>query len=324
VAIGTDLNGTSPGQWGMYNTGVVEGGGNAANVWKVIVSRWNGSSSTIRLNGSASGSGTVGSGGIAGLRIGSRLNNAFSGADIGEMAIYSSSLSAEDVATLESHLISKWGIDPLFSNVSLLLPFNGNLTDFSPSPKTMTAFGGAAATGAAKYGSASLSLNGSNQYLSTPDSDGFTFSGDFTIESWVQLAALPASGGFAIVQSQGTSYTGDLTYLGFYNDATVGMTLSYTMNTGGNYTGSNFPITASAGQWYHIAMVRSANTMMLYFNGTRYMLLAYVVMPNHVHWLFRPLASWREQSGSRAARAASRSSSAYSSGARDTRMCHST
>jgi REP element-mobilizing transposase RayT len=41
---------------------------------------------------------------------------------------------------------------------------------------------------------------------------------------------------------------------------------------------------------------------MLYFNGTRYMLLAYVVMPNHVHWVFRPLASWREQSGSRAAR----------------------
>jgi hypothetical protein len=110
VAIGTDLNGTSPGQWGMYNTGVVEGGGNAASVWKVIVSRWNGSSSTIRLNGSDSGSGTVGSGGIAGLRIGSRLNNAFSGADVGEMAVYSSSLSAEDVATLESHLISKWGI----------------------------------------------------------------------------------------------------------------------------------------------------------------------------------------------------------------------
>ena len=41
---------------------------------------------------------------------------------------------------------------------------------------------------------------------------------------------------------------------------------------------------------------------MMFFAGTRYTVLAYVVMPNHVHWVFSPLASWREQSGSRAAR----------------------
>jgi len=31
---------------------------------------------------------------------------------------------------------------------------------------------------------------------------------------------------------------------------------------------------------------------MLYFAGTRYELLAYVVMPSHVHWVFRPLPAW--------------------------------
>jgi type I restriction enzyme R subunit len=31
---------------------------------------------------------------------------------------------------------------------------------------------------------------------------------------------------------------------------------------------------------------------MLYFAGERYDLLAYVVMPSHIHWLFQPLPQW--------------------------------
>ena len=41
---------------------------------------------------------------------------------------------------------------------------------------------------------------------------------------------------------------------------------------------------------------------MLYFAGTRYDVLAYVVMPNHVHWVFRPLAKFRERCASRPVR----------------------
>jgi putative transposase len=41
---------------------------------------------------------------------------------------------------------------------------------------------------------------------------------------------------------------------------------------------------------------------MLYFAGTRYDVLAYVVMPNHVHWVFSPLATWCERCASRTAR----------------------
>ena len=41
---------------------------------------------------------------------------------------------------------------------------------------------------------------------------------------------------------------------------------------------------------------------MLYFAGTRYDVLAYVVMPNHVHWVFKPLPTWRERCASRPAR----------------------
>jgi len=41
---------------------------------------------------------------------------------------------------------------------------------------------------------------------------------------------------------------------------------------------------------------------MLHFAGTRYDVLAYVVMPNHVHWVFSPLASWRDRCDTRTAR----------------------
>jgi REP element-mobilizing transposase RayT len=36
---------------------------------------------------------------------------------------------------------------------------------------------------------------------------------------------------------------------------------------------------------------------MYFFAGARYDLLAYVVMPSHFHWLFRPLPNWVEQLG---------------------------
>jgi REP-associated tyrosine transposase len=36
---------------------------------------------------------------------------------------------------------------------------------------------------------------------------------------------------------------------------------------------------------------------MYFFAGARYDLLAYVVMPSHFHWLFRPLPPWVEELG---------------------------
>jgi type I restriction enzyme R subunit len=41
---------------------------------------------------------------------------------------------------------------------------------------------------------------------------------------------------------------------------------------------------------------------MLHFAGMRYDLLAFVVMPSHVHWVFRPIASWVKTLKGRSAR----------------------
>jgi len=49
-------------------------------------------------------------------------------------------------------------------------------------------------------------------------------------------------------------------------------------------------------QWMSDHRVASAvRDAMLYFAGDRYDLLAYVVMPNHVHWVFRPLPAWSDR-----------------------------
>jgi hypothetical protein len=40
------------------------------------------------------------------------------------------------------------------------------------------------------------------------------------------------------------------------------------------------------------AIVRDA---MLHFNGLRYDVFAYVIMPSHLHWIFRPRAEWVEE-----------------------------
>jgi hypothetical protein len=155
--------------------------------------------------------------------------------------------------------------DPYYDNVSLLLHFNGNLTDTSASPKTVTAVGSAAATAAAKYGSTSLALDGNGDGLSI--SDGLPRgSENFTIEFWVY---------------KNTAWTGDSSLRILYewadNSAFLGVQcyLNNSNNTliigeyGGaaaliTYAASNF----SAATWYHMAVTRSGSDMTLWVNGT--------------------------------------------------------
>jgi type I restriction enzyme R subunit len=61
--------------------------------------------------------------------------------------------------------------------------------------------------------------------------------------------------------------------------------------------------TAVGTRWMEERIVASeVQRAMLHFAGTRYDVIAYVVMPNHVHWIFRPLASWRDRCAPRSAR----------------------
>jgi len=100
-----------------------------------------------------------------------------------------------------------------------------------------------------------------NQYLSIPASSNFEFTGDFTVECWVNFKNV--SGVYQSFLGQYTSGTPWLLQL-----MTNGQ-LRLVGRFGGTYTEVNSS-TLSANKWYHIAVVRSgtaANCLKIYVNG---------------------------------------------------------
>ena len=77
--------------------------------------------------------------------------------------------------------------DEYAANVSLLLPFDTALTDYSVSPNTVTAFGNAAVSAVQKkFGAKSCYFDGTGDYLVAPYSSGIDLiGGAFTIETWI-------------------------------------------------------------------------------------------------------------------------------------------
>ncbi len=115
----------------------------------------------------------------------------------------------------------------------------------------------------------SVNFNGSNDTLTwsanpTPSYDDFHMTGDFTIECWIYPT------------DWSNSYSG-LWGLGQYNDpggiffGVVGSSGELAMqkanNTGGGYS-TPFSVTApNAGQWTHVALVRSGTKITVYYDG---------------------------------------------------------
>jgi hypothetical protein len=162
--------------------------------------------------------------------------------------------------------LSVFPADPLFSSVSLLLPADGTLADSSPSANTVSAFGNAAATtSTSKWGSGSIAFDGEGDYLTAPTGTPFNFgTGDFCVETWLYITALPASG-YAIFE--GLNIGG----LGERNSTFV----AYIDTTGKiNIFSSNAVIltttnTVPANQWVHVAIARDSGTLRVYIGGTR-------------------------------------------------------
>ena len=83
-------------------------------------------------------------------------------------------------------------IDPFADSVVLYLK-GEDLTDSSPSPKSISTFGNAVVSSAqSKYGSSSL-FSGTTGYFTVSDSSLNLASGSFTVESWVYMPSLVTS-----------------------------------------------------------------------------------------------------------------------------------
>lgn len=159
------------------------------------------------------------------------------------------------------------GID---SNTVLMLHCDGvdtstTFTDSSTSAKTVTANGAAQlSTGTKKFGTASGSFNGTNSYLTIPDSADWVFgTGDFTIDCWLNPTALDS----------GTNHLAMLFYQAVDGSNFIrwflsngGMTLQI-QTAGVNVGLYSATCTVSLSTWTHLALVRSGSSIIFFING---------------------------------------------------------
>ncbi len=156
----------------------------------------------------------------------------------------------------------------------VLLHFNGTdaattITDNGSRGATWSAVADAQLdTAQKKFGSASLLLDGTGDYVSTTDIGALPASGGWTIDCWVRFAALPAAG-FLFDYAKAASGFGAQLYL--VGGAGGKLTLSLSSN------GTGFDIVSGVGTKndfatgtdYHIALVRddAAGAYYLYVDG---------------------------------------------------------
>jgi hypothetical protein len=164
--------------------------------------------------------------------------------------------------------------DPFFSNVVLLVSFDGadgatSAVDESPSGHTLT-FGGNAQidTAQAKFGGASLLLDGTGDYVQAADHADWTMTGQFTIECFFRYAA--ASSSFYTLISQWGAAAARAWWFGVQPAASLQLAEINISTDASNIThdvqvnDANY----APATWIHLAADRDAsNTIRLYVDG---------------------------------------------------------
>jgi hypothetical protein len=145
------------------------------------------------------------------------------------------------------------------TNTKLLCNFtNGAIFDNAMMGDLETVGNAQISTSVVKYGTGSMSFNGSNSYLTTLGNPLFAFgTGDFTIECWLNITSF---NGGVVIDFRPTSTNGDqlLVYL---NGSTLELYAS-----GDTRIASGTLTTAT---WFHFALSRSGSSMKMFINGTQ-------------------------------------------------------
>lgn len=163
----------------------------------------------------------------------------------------------------------------LDSYVKALLHFdgtNGSTTITDKTGRVWTARGNAAlATADKAYGTASLALDGTGDYVDTDDSDDFYFGADpFTIDMWMKVS----DANYRFLYSQAVD-TNNAISVYVYNGRLYFIAKSGGTNLANYYT-TNVCITTSV--WTHIAVVRNGTSVYLFVNGVSQALTATVAV----------------------------------------------
>lgn len=157
----------------------------------------------------------------------------------------------------------------LNANTILLLHFEGAdsataFPDASTSARTATAVGNAQLDDTqARFNATSLYLDGDGDYVTLPDSNDWTFAGDFTIDCWAMIEDF--SSFYRPLFSHQTDASNQ-----YLLNVIEGGTVAFGIISAGSpllVIGSE-PGVVSVGEWHHYAMVRSGNIWTIYVDGT--------------------------------------------------------
>jgi hypothetical protein len=162
--------------------------------------------------------------------------------------------------------------DPSFSSVSLLLHMDGgnNGTVIYDSSSNAFAVNNSnnqfkLSTAQKKFGTASGVSALSSQWLSVTSSLVAIAAIDFTIESWVRMAALPVSGISGLAFSGNPSSDNDRVQVHVNPSGTISGLLQAGAGTGISFTST---ASLSLNTWYHVAFVKSGTNVYLFINGS--------------------------------------------------------
>lgn len=182
---------------------------------------------------------------------------------IGEEYLYPSghvAIAGKEVATYWR----QYGQDEF---VKLLLHLNGSnggtvFTDSSAAPHTVTRNGNAqTSTAQLKFGTASLLLDGVDDYLILDGSSDFAFgTGDFSVEFWVRPTSVGVQRVLYDSRPAGTNGLYPMVYLKTDNK------VYYHTNSADRITGTT---ALAANTWYHVAIDRRSGSTRLFVNGVQ-------------------------------------------------------
>jgi hypothetical protein len=228
----------------------------------IVIARSSGGTARIWANGTSIGTATDSNNYTAGtVYIGSTstpnfyLTGYLSNLRITNTDVYGTSNTTITVPTAPLSAVSGTSLLTNFTNAGIL--DNAMMNDLE------TVGNAQISTSVKKYGTGSIYLDGSGDYLTAPSSQGFAFgTGDFTVEGWIYTTSLATEQ--AIFDSLPLGGISTRTTAFVLVIATTG-SLRYYSNSAYSSSTSN---TVSTNTWTHFAMVRSSGTIKIYINGT--------------------------------------------------------
>lgn len=146
------------------------------------------------------------------------------------------------------------------SYVKLLLHFDNNVTDSSPSARSVTNTNVSFSSDTYKFGGYSAIFNGVNSQLVMADSaDFFLSNNDFTIDFWWKPTDLTNGQGFYY---QGSGVGNNTQIYWEASDSTLNIFVP-----GSSITHKICSFIPTVGVWYHIAFVRNGSNWYIFVNG---------------------------------------------------------